>query len=215
LPLRIVSIKKIKSRSSLLEIALSDHRKIRLHADIAYKRRIRAGDEIKAEQVSRLLNEQKLFDLKNAALRLLSRRPHSKRELELKLIGRKFPRDDIGRALNEIESEGYLNDEEFARLFAAERLRLKPRSRRMISEELKKRGISREIIEKVIPDIFQDTDEKDLALNLIKKSPGRFSGYYGQELKLKLLRFLRNRGFDYSTSAEAADLFMKENATRP
>ncbi len=76
----------------------------------------------------------------DTALRLLSRREHSRRELRLKLQLREHADECIEPALDRLSAEGYLSDRRFAEAYAAERVG-KGFGPRRIEAELGERGI--------------------------------------------------------------------------
>lgn len=60
---------------------------------------------------------------KGAALRMLSRRSHSRRELTAKLEEREHPPDAVASALDRLEAVGLQSDAEFAEAFARSKWR--------------------------------------------------------------------------------------------
>lgn len=76
----------------------------------------------------------------DAALRLLARREHSRRELKSKLLQRAYALDIIEQALDRLSEQDYLSDRRFAGLYAAERVG-KGFGARRIEAELRERGI--------------------------------------------------------------------------
>ena len=136
--------------------------------------------------------EQELKDkLYEHALKLLAMRSHSEKELRRKLtlylIRRKLTTgltllDGIVKRLQE---QKYLSDEEFAEQFSISRQSGKPRSKRMLSFELQKRGLAREVIEKTL----DEYDEVEACRKLAAKKQ-RYS-------KEELTAFLQRQGFPW------------------
>jgi len=60
---------------------------------------------------------------KASALRLLSRRSHSRKELSRRLVEKGFEEDDIEDVIDELERIGLQSDEEFASMFARSKWR--------------------------------------------------------------------------------------------
>jgi len=69
-------------------------------------------------------NEDYIF-LKESALRFLSRRPHSIKELKDKLFNKSKNTQSINRIVKEFLENNYLNDTTFAESFIADEIRLK------------------------------------------------------------------------------------------
>jgi regulatory protein len=65
---------------------------------------------------------------------------------------KKLSDEDINQIVIKLESKGYLNDVDFARRWVESRNQLKPTSRRILSQELKQKGVASEIIDEVTSD---------------------------------------------------------------
>lgn len=125
---------------------------------------------------------QKLLD---NALKFLSYRPRSKKEVEIFL--RKKTSDDtlINQTIEKLEKSKLINDEEFAKWLIESRSRSRPRGLRLIKEELKQKGIQLDAIPYTL-DAEQDLAQE--ALN--KKKP---------KSREQAIRFLQYRGFSWET----------------
>jgi regulatory protein len=147
------------------------------------------------------------------ALSLLERRPHSRRELTLKLVKRDFPRALVDRLLDDFERVGLLDDLAFARLYVEMKLGSNnPVGRRKLQQELGKRGIARELVDQVIEEQLDEHDgdesrELDLALQAGRRKLRSFRGPLERQKKReRLYRFLAGRGFPSSVCAEVLSL---------
>lgn len=89
-------------------------------------------------------------DLLSAALKLLSIRPRSVAELREKLLLKGFDAASVESALEELKGAGYLDDEKYAILLAGSRARNKNWGPSKIASELSSKGISAEIVRRVV-----------------------------------------------------------------
>ena len=89
-------------------------------------------------------------ELYNRALRFLSYRPRSEQEVIKNLLKKKAPEDIISKIISKLKENNFINDEEFVKWWAEQRIELKPRSLRLIKIELRQKGISEEIITQAI-----------------------------------------------------------------
>lgn len=130
-------------------------------------------------------------DIRRAAIELLSRREHSKRELRQKLQ-RKFDCsiDVVNRELIRLADENYQSDERFAEAFVVSRMR-KGIGPQRLSLELKERGISPELVE-----AFVSRDSQEWLAIAVDVREKRFGSDLpsGKE-RTKQARFLQYRGF--------------------
>ena len=173
--------------------------------------------------------------LYNLALRFLSYRPRSEKEVRdrLRIKNPHFAEASRGRhesgikdlnllidqVILKLKEYKFIDDTEFAKKWIESRLRFKPRSLRLIKLELKQKGIDAEIIEKLIADRTSQV-EKDLesAKSLVERKISRSrntrlqtpraSAIGGQEFGMtpeKLGRYLASKGFDWDTIKKSID----------
>ncbi len=129
--------------------------------------------------------------LRGVALDLLSRREHSTRELQDKLLSRDFELDEIRPVLQTLSREGLLSDERFVESFIHSRMG-RGSGPVKIRLELRQRGISDELIETWL-------DERDERWNAsaeavrVKKFGSALPTEYRE--RARQTRFLQYRGF--------------------
>lgn len=154
------------------------------------------------------------------ALRLLSRRAYSAAQLRKKLMERLKKRGKAGgdegdaaavidAVIARLHELNYLNDLHYAERWVEERSRLRPRGKRLLTQELRLKGISPETITQVWEGdrgrLFAE-DEVRLAEQVAQKKRGQLEGKLGgRELKNRLFRHLASRGFSYETIGKVAE----------
>lgn len=127
------------------------------------------------------------------ALKLLAYRPRSVYELTLRLKKRNFPEEDVCETIAKLQEWGYLNDNEFAENWIQNRMLNKPMGALRLREELRKKGISPEIINAKIEEAFAVSSEFDIARALASSKLTKSSNWE------KIARMLIRRGFSYDT----------------
>jgi regulatory protein len=138
------------------------------------------------------LRAGKPVSLKAQAVRLLARREYARDDLEQRLIAKGAPRDEVAAVLDELSSQGLLSNERFAHALVAQKSG--SYSRRSIRGELKRRGVSGEVIDGAIGDTPIDEDAAMLAL-----WQRRFgTPPVNDREKARQIRFLQSRGFELS-----------------
>jgi regulatory protein len=145
--------------------------------------------------------EEKFY---NFALRFLSYRPRSEKEIRDKLRTKQIGPQIIEKIIFKLKEKKFINDEEFARMWIENRNRFKPRSMRLIKLELKQKGISRDLIEKLVDNSSEDDDLKQ-AKKLAEKKIDKFRKLSKQEIYQKLGRYLAAKGFSWDTIKKAID----------
>lgn len=150
----------------------------------------------------------------NSSLRFLSYRPRSEKEVRDRLIRKKIDSQIIEKIIAKLKEKKFLNDEEFAKWWIEQRTKVRPKAIRVITLELKQKGISNEIIESLLSkDVSSEEqvlNDLELANKLIEKRIERFRNSSKQEIYQKLGSYLSRRGFDWETIKQSIDeLFSK------
>jgi regulatory protein len=125
------------------------------------------------------------------SIKYLDYRPRSESELRGLLAKKSFSEKEIGEAILHLKEVGLINDLRFARLWKESRLNSKPRSKKMISLELGKKGISQEIVDETINDI----DDEEIAYEMALRKARKLS--HDAKLESHLYNFLKRHGFSH------------------
>ena len=113
--------------------------------------------------------QERLTKAKNYAYRLLSYRSRSCQEIRERLKRKKFSKRVVDRTIRELKELNYLNDREFSSTWVDTRLSAQPCGRRLVEQELRKKGIDEEIIAGICETSFSEDKERELAYNLALK----------------------------------------------
>jgi regulatory protein len=132
---------------------------------------------------------------RNAAYRYLTVRSRSRAEVEQKLRELAYPPDIVSAVIEHLLRLGYLNDEHFARQWAAGRVRTRGFGRRRIEQELRNKGISREVISAAIADLFSDEPEIDVARREAEKKLRTLGRFEPEVRRRRLAGHLERKGF--------------------
>ena len=131
----------------------------------------------------------------NAALRILTRRDHSRHELVLKLKQRGFSSEDIDHAVSVCEEYDYIDDLRTAKVYIRQ-LKRKGYGKKRIQLELKKKGLKGDRVQSILDESVSEADESEAAERVVKKNLKRFEREKDlQKRRDKIYRFLQARGF--------------------
>ncbi len=149
--------------------------------------------------------ERRPDDLKarEAALRLLAVRARSRRELEDRLKRKGFDAAVRESTLSALETAGLIDDHEFARLWAEERLRLRPVGRMLLRSALHRKGVAEKAATAVLDEAYAENTEKELAVSVLRKRIGRTGPPCDRRARSRLQSHLVRRGFSFEVVAEA------------
>ena len=136
------------------------------------------------------------------ALRLLTRRDHSKYELAQKLKLRHFENDMIERVLLECARLDYLNDERTTRVLIGQLLR-KGYGAKRIQHELNRKGLKGKRIAGILGEMLSGDVERESAERVLAKNIRRYERENDpQKRNDKIYRFLYARGFSSEVISE-------------
>jgi regulatory protein len=139
--------------------------------------------------------EKLLKRAKNTAYRYLTIRPRSRKELADKLQDKEFPDSVIDAVLEHVTRLGYLDDGKFAAQWAASRVRSRGFGRRRLEQELRIKGISREIIKETLNALFQEAPEAETARKEADKKLRTLARFEPEVRRRRLAGFLERKGF--------------------
>jgi regulatory protein len=135
------------------------------------------------------LTLQKAFD---TAYRLLAGRPHTRAEIKRKLSRKGASAEIIVQILDELSRKGYIDEDDMALRWAHALVRDKLWGPLKVSVYLMQKGISRQQIEQVQHQLWQEFDEQGIAGRALYK---RFGSTDDEAPAAKKAAFLRSRGF--------------------
>ena len=135
-----------------------------------------------------------LVKAKSDALRLLSFKPRSVKELCDKLRCKRYDNELVDKVVDQLKRQGFLDDDKFGRLAAHSSVHTRPMGRRRLEMELERKGLSKETVRKSLESLG-DYDEKQAARDLVSGRFQRMTGLSAEKKKARLFGFLRRRGF--------------------
>jgi regulatory protein len=133
-------------------------------------------------------------DVFECALRFLGYRPRSTAEVHDHLISRGYSTAAAAGALEKLRSLSYLNDESFARDWAASKFISRGYGPKRIAQELRSKGIPDALIRDVLRDTCEPGRETERARSLLNK---RFNSQDLADPKVlrRAIAFLQRRGY--------------------
>ena len=140
------------------------------------------------------------MDYRQRAVRYLSIRPRSQKEMADYLRGKGCPAEEAEAILCELQEYHYLDDLEFARMYAEAGFE-KGRGKQRILRELAAKGISREMAEEAMELLEDIPDEHQVALQIAREilrgvDLESMDRKEKEKIKARVARRLASRGFE-------------------
>lgn len=143
-----------------------------------------------------------LPELRRAAVDLLSRRDHSRTELQRKLRPKAASADDLETLLDELAERRWQSDERFAEAYLNSRIQ-RGQGPMRLRYALREKGVNDRNIQQAMEG--QETDWFALALETARRKFGDSPDLRDQKQKARLYRFLTYRGFSSDQIAFVID----------
>ncbi len=156
---------------------------------------IRRGEEVMKDTYLHIFHEILPKRAKLRCMNLLQTKDYTHRQLEDKLKQGEYPKEIIEDAIAYVESYGYVDDEKYVRDFIEYNISKKSRMR--IENDLMRKGIRRELIDKIFDELKEDgmeIDEITMIRELMLKKNYNFQSATYEE-KRKMYAFLSRKGF--------------------
>ena len=160
-----------------------------------WRKRLEIKDEseriIKDVEKSR----QRTFD---RAVNLLTYKQRSIKELRERLLEKDWTNGAIvEEVIKKLESYGYLNDAQFAKSYAASKIRQKPVGKRVLQQKLAQRKLDKETVSEAIEKVLEETPESEIIDRAIEKRIRLKGKPKDRDDAKKFYDFLLRQGFSY------------------
>lgn len=165
-----------------------------LTKEIQLKYGLYEGMEIDKKFIEEVLLEEEKLKAKNKALKFLSYRQRSEKEVVDKLKKEGFSQEIIDKTVEFLKGYNLIDDLNFAKNFVMDKSNINKYGPERIKYELYMKGIPESIINKSLE--YYD-DEYSVALELARKKINSYKNDNKSAIYRKLGGFLQRRGFSY------------------
>ncbi|MEI6157687.1 MAG: regulatory protein RecX, partial [Atribacterota bacterium] len=142
-------------------------------------------------------------DVNEQAATYLSRRRYTREELRAKLVQDGFSEEDILLTIDSFTSDGYINDQEYVKVFIEQKRRYHPLGLITLQFELEKRGIPGSLLDNLREEKYTFQDEVDDCTTLLQK------WMPGDDDRETVFHRLMRRGFVLPAIEDAWSRFQK------
>jgi len=172
-----------------------------VHEDLLISHRLLKGQTFTEDQLEKIRNEDQRYRAYALGVGYLGLKARTKKQIEQYLTRKELEPEHIAYALERLETEQIVDDDEYAQQFAKQRIRSGLKGRRWIKQELQQRGVSSEAAAKALGDIDRE-DELAAAVHAAAK---KWRSLKGEQVdrRRKLIGFLMRRGFPGDVIQEA------------
>ena len=155
------------------------------------------GKSLTAEDIERISQKETYLAVRDQAWRFLSRRMHSEKELEIKLINKGYKNNNIEQIIQELREKQYLDDEMFARQVISDEIDFKKSGPMLIKNKLLKKGIEMPLVNSLLEESYPDELQLTNCEHHAKKKLKSYTNKIDSPIKNKLGAFLTQKGFTW------------------
>lgn len=205
----ILKITKKRNSNFNLYIKNYKHEKIEIHLETLYLYGLLKTKQIEDDVFEKMLAENENKIARQKALKILSMASKTKKEIYQKLKQRGFSEESIKYAMDFIEENNFINEEDIATMLVDGSYSKKKYSKRTITSKLRQKGISSDVINRATQDM-DDEEEYQNALYFAKKKMKSIKETDKYKIRNKLGSALSYRGFDYDIINKVTQELLQE-----
>ncbi len=191
---KITALRVGRGRGKRVNMFLDGKFAFSLEAEVVAKEGLQVEQVLSAKQIETLGRSDNFQCCLNAAVRHLSYRPRSESELRERLRQRGSDGDSVEAVITRLKEQRLVDDMAFAQFWKDNRESFSPRSRWLTKQELRRKGLSNDVIDQVVEAINDDDSAYRAARSRVRSLPQ--ADY--QSFRRRLGEYLRRRGFSYA-----------------
>lgn len=184
-------------------------------SETVFRHSLKVGDELSEQLLRRVMTEADIAWLKAKAMAILSRHMVSEREMRRKLTEEGRPKDAREDVIYTLKRLELIDDAKYAANFIRTQLARGPKSRLYLKSKLREKGIRDEYSDPAIETEFANVDEVSAVRAIAEKKYKTVKYMPAQKAKLRVINFLRSRGFNWETIRQATDGLFYDHTNLP
>lgn len=208
---KVTSIKPRGRSTDRFVVSLDGEAFAVVSVDLLMRLSLHVDDELDERKQAALAEAAGELGAYDRAMRLLSARGRSRAGLLRKLLERGEKPAHAERAVERLASQGFLNDEAFARAFVRSKARV--HGRRRIELELARQGVEREVaaaaLDEVMADSTLDTDQ--VLDRLVEQKLRQLARFDAATRRRRVFGICARRGFSAGETLAAIERHERED----
>ncbi|MBW4827734.1 MAG: RecX family transcriptional regulator [Clostridiaceae bacterium] len=192
-----MKITKIKPQNNKdrVNIYLDGEFAFGLDLEIAYKYNLKKDMEIDESYIENVLKSEEQNSANDYALKFLSHRSRTEKEIVDKMIKKGFDEEVINETLAYLKKYNFIDDRRFAEIYTEEKIRLKKLGSYRIKHELQNKGVDESIASEIV-EKYSD-NEYERAMELATKKVKSYKNDDKNAIYRKLGGYLQRRGYSF------------------
>lgn len=218
--MKITKIESQKKNPLRENIFLDGNFAFGLQAELRFLSKIKVGQDLTEKDIQKLIQKDQVARLVEKALKFLSYRPRSQKEVTQHLLYK----GKLSEIESEVEKKAYvknvdeavaflikqkqINDEDFAKWWIEGRRKFKKVGDRVIRSELLIKGVAKNLIDELLTE--GEVGAEDLAMAAALKKLPSYQKLEPKMFKIKMGQYLVRKGFDWDAITRVVDTLLKK-----
>jgi regulatory protein len=207
--MRITALEQQAHHPERINLSIDGRFALGISAELMLKMGLHIDQELSTEELEELKSAEAVQQAVEHAINYLSFRPRSQAEVRLYLRKKETPPEIIEAALERLQRLDYVNDKAFTSFWVENREQFNPRGSRALRNELRLKGVDREIVEEMV----DEEHDEELALRAARKKAAlllQASDMDYTKFRNRLGGFLQRRGFSYEVVSHVVRALWQE-----
>ncbi len=207
--MRITSLEQQAHSPERFNLYVDGQFALGISAELMLKMNLHPGQELSTADLEQLKSEEARQQAVERAINYLSFRPRSQEEVRRYLRKKETPPEIIEAVLERLQRLDYLDDHAFAAFWVENRERFNPRGSQGLRNELRLKGVEREIVEETV----DNEHDEELALRAASRKAELLLRTPNMDYKTfrnRLGGFLQRRGYAYEIVARVVRALWQE-----
>ena len=198
----ITKITQQKKDGERYNIFLDEKYAFSVHETVLVKFGLTKGMSLEDWSIDDMMYEDEIRKAFNRALHFLGFRMRSEHEVKTKLLDAGYGEAVVMEAIVKLKNLGFLNDESFSEALLQTQVKTSNKGPRAIRQELQKKGIKKELQEKVL-DGYSEEEQIQIATKLATKAAEANRSITPTQLKQKIQNALLRKGYSFDIIKQA------------
>ena len=190
-------LKYEKKKNGMYQVFFDNDNDIDISEEIILKYNLLLKKDIDNSLIDKMLEENKVYIAYNLAIKYISKKMRSRKEIREYLSKKNIDNDSINEVINILVKEKYIDDDSYARAFVNDKILLSNDGPNKIKSKLIELGINSNSINSALV-LFDSDLQKEKVTKIAKKMIEVNRNKSVSLLKNKIITYLVNLGYDKS-----------------
>lgn len=168
---------------------------------------LKVEQELTDEEITEIVKKAEFQKTLDKLLRFAALRPRSEKEVNDWLRKKKVHESLFEELFSRLKRLELIDDKKFAKWWVEQRQAFRPKSLRILRQELGIKGITKDIVNEVLGSV--KVDEEKIAGELLEKKKYRWRNLSIEKARQKMSQYLAGKGFGWDTINNVVDALEK------